>query len=705
MAEPLGPRAIRALWLAVAAGALAACLIGLRDSDTFHHLALGRDILARRGFAPEDPFLFPLAGKPSSAMPYWLGSVVIYLSQRLLGDGGPVWLAGLTGAAIFLVLFRDALDRRPATPVRALALLAPLALALAVFRYRAVARPEIFASLFLACTAWAVRRRAGGDGRPLLLFPLLALVWTNVHPSAIAGVGLVGIHAAAGLLGIAWARLARRPPERSPSPRAVAATSAAAAAGLLATFASPSSTNPALLAIRFALTPLGLAHLAPGPPPVSQHLLELMKHHVLELQPLPVTAWRDHFGILIGLALVSMALNWRRAVLAEAVVVAVFTVMAVPAVRHAAMAAVVAAPIAARNLGDVLEGLGARLPVLGRRLLAAAAALGAAAAVVPVVAAPLPFGIAIERARFPIRAVDYLQENGVEGRLFNTFQFGGYLEWRLGSSVYQDGRGLLPPGEEEAALEGPASYQRFAGLDARHRFDGLVVHVVRSQQGLEEVAARAQAGRDLAADRSTWALVALDDGGLLYLRRGGRHARLVERDEFRFAMPATPLVATTVADPAWRAGFVSDMERAVASAPRCASCRVGLGLGYLSAGRPADALRVAAPILDQAPRDRWALELCGRAAGAAGDEPAALRYFQRAAATGIEPLEPRELAATLLLEAGRLAEAQALVEANLRDSPARASALQLATAIAFARGDTARAESMRRAWSDAGQLE
>lgn len=703
-AAPLGPRALLAVALAVAAGAFLASLTGLRDPDMFHHLALGRDIVARRGFAHEDPFLFPLAGTPAGAMPYWLGSVLVFLSQRVIGDAGPVWLAGFVGAAVFLVLLLDALDRRPVTPVRLAAALAPLALALAVFRFRAVPRPEIFAILFVVLTAWAVRRHARGDGRPLLFFPLLALLWTNVHPSAVAGVGLVALHAVAGLGRLAWARLARRSAGGGPSPRSVALAGAVAAVGLLATFASPSRLNPALLAIRFALTPLGLAQLVPGAPPVSQHLLELFKHYVLELQPLPAGWWRQHFGILLWLAVGSTAVNWRRASPAETAALAVFAAMAVPALRHSALAAAVAAPIAARNLGDVLERLEARIPARQRPFLAGAAALAAAASLVPAVTSPVPFGTGFDRAAFPVRAVDYLQESGVRGRLFDTFQFGGYLEWRVGSGIYQDGRGLLVPGEEEAALQGPSRFESFAALDARYRFDALVVQVVRPQAGLEAISARSRPGVDLAADRSTWALVAFDDGGLLYLRRGGRYARLVERDEFRFAMPGTPLLEETMDDPAWRAGFVADMERAVAAAPGCATCRVALGLGYLSGGRAADALRATAPVLEEQPRDRWALEVLGRAAAATGDERAALGYFRRAAATGIEPADPRRLAARLLYQARRLREAERLVEANLAGSPGSVPDLQLAAAIALARGDSARAESLRRAWAGAGDL-
>ena len=52
----------------------------------------------------------------------------------------------------------------------------------------AMVRPELFAVLFLALTLWAIRRFEGGRIGLLLPFPLLVALWTNVHPSALAGI-------------------------------------------------------------------------------------------------------------------------------------------------------------------------------------------------------------------------------------------------------------------------------------------------------------------------------------------------------------------------------------------------------------------------------------------------------------------------------------------------------------------------------------
>ena len=52
-------------------------------------------------------------------------------------------------------------------------------------------------------------------------------------------------------------------------------------------------------------------------------------------------------------------------------------------------------------------------------------------------------GLGIDRTQVPVGALDYLERGGVRGRLFNTFQFGGYVSWR-GRSPFVDGRLALP---------------------------------------------------------------------------------------------------------------------------------------------------------------------------------------------------------------------------------------------------------------------
>src|SRR5574337_1609401 len=139
-----------ALGLAIAAAAFAVAFGARVHFDTFHHLAYGRDLL-RRGFAAEDPFLFPLAGLPSGPQPSWLSSAVIYVAWRLLGEAGPGMVAAAAAAALFLLLHLDAAEEET-RPEGLAAALVPVGLALAACRGRLVPRPEVLVYPLLALT-------------------------------------------------------------------------------------------------------------------------------------------------------------------------------------------------------------------------------------------------------------------------------------------------------------------------------------------------------------------------------------------------------------------------------------------------------------------------------------------------------------------------------------------------------------------------
>ncbi len=698
--KPLGRRTLAAAAVAVALLAFVACLTGIRDHDSFHHLALGREIV-RGGFPRTEPFLFPMAGVPAGAPNYWLGSVIFFVAHRLLGDAGPILLIGAVGALVFLVLFLDATSDRKMTLPGLVVSLMPLALALGIYRLRAVPRPEVLASLFLALTAWAVRRHAAGRSGALLLFPALALLWNNVHPSLLAGLALVALYVAMGLLLLGAGRFLGRSLPGTPTPRQVAIAAAAASGGLLAGLASPSPQGPLMSAFRFAASSLRVsAPLATGA--ASDPLLHL-RHAVVELQPIRLADLSQAPGMLVAaMALVvalSFALAWRRASLRELVAVILFTALAISGRRFAMHAAVVAVPVAARNLAAPVERLWRWLarPAVRWASLGGAAALLAGAIAGAAFAPGVPFGLGFVAESFPARAVDHLASMGFRGRLFNTFHLGGFLEWRLGMPVYQDGRGWVWPGEEEAAFVGPGAYPRFQPLDEKYRFDALVVGYPVSGEGETDDVLRGTPGQDWGADRRTWALVAFDDGGMLYLRRDGAYAAEASRDEYRFAMPANPITSDQFADPRWAAGFLGDMERGVAAAPSCRLCRVQLGIAYVMAGRSADAERVLVPALGGPPlTERFALDLLARTAAERGDLAAARRHYRRALRIASDRPAVRSMAAGIELAAGNAREAADLLEANVREGSAGPGEVLLAADLAARLGNPARAEELRR---------
>jgi len=682
---PASRRATLFIALAGAAAALCACTLWVRDHDMFHHLAMGRHIV-RHGLGAGEPFLYPVLGASVGPPPYWLGSVAIYGWHVLFGDGGLAFLPALAGAALFTLLFADSFPRggRHTLPTLAAAAL-PLVLALESFRFRATARPDLFGMIALALTALAVRRFEDGRPRLLLAFPLLALLWTNVHPSVVAGLLLVALLAGATALGGARAR----------RPAAVAALVAVAATA--ASALSPSPANPVGVALRFAATlfgvgaaPAGAAAPVDGYAPVRMLVGELTPPGVDSLATAP--------GLLLCLTALSFLLRWRTPRARELLTVAAFAVLASRGVRFAAVMAIACAPIAARNLGEALSRLPERRGWLRAQAVAAAALLAVAAAH-PALASGAPelsFGTRLWPAAYPVRGADYLADIGFDGHLYNSFQLGGYLEWR-GLPAYQDGRGFVPDGTLEASLVGPDDPGTFAALDARYRFDALLLAYHDLSGGDAESLRALKGADDWMAGRERWALVAFDDGGLLYLRRDGKYADRAQRDEFELAMPGNDGVQLQRSKLPL---LLAEYERSVRESPACGRCRLLFATFALAAGRADEAERMLAPALEDGPRFLPALLLvAARAAEARGEPERAGELYARFLAAGADDPEARRGLARVALAAGDASAAERALRPNLAGGQRDPEDCELASRVALARGRPEDAAAWLRAGS------
>jgi Tfp pilus assembly protein PilF len=684
--------------LAAVAVGLAAFLLSLtelRDWDTFHHLAYGREILRGGGFPGEDPFLYPLAGQPAGPPLSWLSSILIYLSWLAGGDGGPVVLAALLVSGVAVVVFLDGRDG-DRTLGGVLLALAPVALVLALSRGRAVARPEAFANILVAGTMLVLHRGRllSPGGAALVAFGVV--LWANLHASVLLGVVLVLVYVAVNTaLGAvpgadgSMAEIPAAPPLAWPLAGVVAGVSAA---GVL----TPAGFAPFVGALGFARAAVGLEVGAPsGVGGGASEVGQLLKHAVGELSPMSLAMWLGPYGWLVAATAGAGVLAGRRANIRELLTCAATAFLAARAQRFGPVAMIVMAPVAARHARAALE----RVPMKFRR----AARVGAAGIAVAGIGASgwimadlpsLRFGLGVAK-HVPARAADYLESMRFEGRLFNTFHFGGYLEWRLGLKVYQDGRGRLPPGELAPALVGPSSPSWFEMLDGRYRFEALVVQHPRvSGQAFELLATQAR-DRDWAADRRTWALVAFDDGGLLYLRRDGVHGALAARDEYRFARPANPANILPRADEL--PGVVADFERSLREVRDCARCRTHLGFAYLAQQRFAEAKRVLTDALDGAPEIRTLARMgLARAEEELGNRQTAEGHLRWVLERAENPRWPRRELARLLASSGRFSEALAIIRRNAEAPEAAAIDLALGAQIARDAGNEPLARDFAR---------
>lgn len=161
----------------------------IADPDIWWHLQTGKWIVEHKTLPSTDPFSSYGEGKPW--VPYsWLFEVGIYELFRLFGEGA---LIVYTLALVWLIMLMMhwTIARRVHHFVSASGLMAAAVIAMARLY---TPRPWLLTVLFFILTLEVVfLLREGKESRWCWVLPLVYVVWANVHIQFIYGLGLLGL--------------------------------------------------------------------------------------------------------------------------------------------------------------------------------------------------------------------------------------------------------------------------------------------------------------------------------------------------------------------------------------------------------------------------------------------------------------------------------------------------------------------------------
>lgn len=396
------------LLLAVLAGVLCLGLLSpeIRDSDFWWHLRTGRYIVETRALPVPDPFAYTTATAPP-AYPgedavrrfnlthEWLAQALFYAAYRAAGFPGVVVLRALLLAA-FCGLAGLVAWRRSGVPDRGW--MAGLLAAATAVPF-ALDRPQLFTYLFLALAVVILESR-----RRLWLLPPLFLIWANCHGGFFLGWVVLAAYCA----GVLAARLRHGPPAEE---RALWLWSAAA---VVASGVNPNGFRAVEVVLLYRSSAM------------QSYLLEWARP---SLWPPPL------FALLLAAAVGVMAWMRRTVRISDWLLAAAFAAAAFTAERNTIFIGFFA-PV---FLASYLPWKRA-LPALAGW----AAAVALAAGIVWGTGAGDFFALRAAEWRYPAGAADFLESHHVTDRMFNTYEYGGYLMWRLWPSerVFIDGRAL-----------------------------------------------------------------------------------------------------------------------------------------------------------------------------------------------------------------------------------------------------------------------
>jgi tetratricopeptide (TPR) repeat protein len=566
----------------------------IEDPDAWTHLALGRDIVQRQGLPTHETLSFPSAGSQHYYNPEWLFGVVLYLAYAASGIAGVVVLKALIVALAFWILWRDSRDEgddQPQTLRRLLVRLAVLLGAVVVVRHRFVERPDIMLMVFLAFTIYALNAYLAAGRRYLYALPLVQVVWANTHPSAIVGIVPFAAVLGGGVLLRLWETWRPRPVPAAPSWRQLATVSATLLVVVGAAAVNPYRWDALLLPFRIATD------------------LPWFRQEVFELQAPRLATAPAPFVIvaLLGVTLAVYGLLTRRLPIIAIALVLPFINLGLTAIRFVFLLAIVAAPILARHLNAIADRCPAAWASRVWQAGASGAAVVAAVAVLLAVLHVEPFddtrkvmGVGINTRYVPEGALAYLDRNGIEGRLFNSFHWGGYIAWRdfPRRSAIIDGRGNVTPELLEEIHFARVYPHHIDRLQAAYGIDAAVIDYPSYSGDRVEDVIGPDADAGLASP--AWALVYWDDVALVYLRRGSRHAAVIARDEYPHVRPANGAagIARARNDHARAPGVLADLERNVRET---GSSTAWLLAGYM-APRPEQAVAAFGLVRDPARR-------------------------------------------------------------------------------------------------------
>lgn len=364
----------------------------LSDNDLWWHLAAG-EWMARHGAVPwTDPFSYTAAGRPWIAYS-WLPEVVFHAVSASFGFAALRWL----GAAVLVAVVGASYATCRVAGARPIVAVIASALGSLAGTGGWSVRPQALSFLFLAlvlCAAYGAERSLAKRAAPLVV-----ALWANSHIAFVLGPAVLALAAA----GAALERRRDRALEWA----------------ALVSFAAP-LVNP------YGWNLFTHAATMSAQPAVARAVEEFRSP---DLATLPGV----FFALCLTVAVVLTAASRRRPTTLEAASFAGSLALALWTQKNMAYFGVCAAPVIARSLESLwpIRETAESPTRVGLAMVHWLVALALAAGLL--VAAPRERGWreSIEPDQFPVAAADFVAAHYPGRRLFNDFDWGGFLIFRL----------------------------------------------------------------------------------------------------------------------------------------------------------------------------------------------------------------------------------------------------------------------------------
>lgn len=483
-------------------------LTNFADYDYWWHMKKGETIVNTGKITNPDTFSYTFSGQPDEDGE-WLADFIIYQSYNLGGLVGSNLLKALILCLTFLFLFGVFSTLSQKKQFWLVASIFTLVIILFSIRFRLYVRPFLFSYLFFSAFIFFLLRYSVSNKKKYLYFLFLTqILWANSSNGAIFGLVITGLY-------------------------------------ILSNLISEKKINlklliiGALILIGFCISPAGpmrlVAYVENFIAPESRNLIFSVGEH----QPLS-------FQLLFGFGL-SYTFGFQIVIIACVVGIAFFkgykrlfllflfitflipTTIMIRLISFSCLAS-------AGFVFLFMERIFHMVPILSIKyklfvnVVVCVLLLGLAS--FSSKSTTYVFGSQPKPDTFPEKAISFLDENGVEGKMFNSYSIGGFSIWKAPHrKVFIDGRATHVYSPEffsqyEEMIKNAAAWKN---AENEWGFNyTLLDYDIRS------------GGKHFPFhlnDNEDWALVYWDNHSAVYLKRNSKNQEIIDKNEYKITKP------------------------------------------------------------------------------------------------------------------------------------------------------------------------
>ncbi|SRR6266568_341189 len=397
----------------------------LADGDTGYHIRAGEYILNTLSFPRHDMFSFLSPPLPWTAHE-WLSEIIMAVIHRSFGMTGIVIFFGFLISFAFFLLFKIIRSNNSNIITTTFIVL----FAAAASQMHWLARPHIFSMILMIVWYYILDLYHYQDRNYLYLFPLIMIIWVNLHGGFMGGFMLIGIYLLGNFVGCLFPEGDQKEVH-------------------LKRFKMLALTTVACLAVSL-VNPYGFHILLfPFKLTSAKYLMDFVSEFV---SPNFHAAYVKTFELLLLFTIALLGRSKLRLNIIETVLLLLFTHMSLYSARYIPLFAIVAAPIIARQLQTIEDQSSGRFAAFMRKRASNIAAIDAAATGYfwPFVSLILVISLAaagkvefkFDKKIKAVAAVEFLKKEKISGHMFNNDEFGDYIIYSAYPlyKVFIDGR-------------------------------------------------------------------------------------------------------------------------------------------------------------------------------------------------------------------------------------------------------------------------